>query len=457
MSLLALLLSAHLDGEAALRHASALASLGPHPWGSPRNRAAAEYVAAQFRAAGLAEVRLEEFESHGVRGANVVGVLRGGGSLPEFVVVGAHHDTAPEAPGAYDDGGGVGVVIEAARVLSQSAARPRTVIFVSWDGEEAWSTGRTTTAGSRAFLKGLGARSRDLTAALAVEMCGWKGGTPSVHPIAYADPLRPGGYVAAPDWLMAAVLSARSRGGERLRVGDPILSWLYQPAVRTFQVGLYGDDLSFLQAGLPAVQVSDSSFTAYYPWYHKPADTPDKIDAAALARIGDLVVEVVEALGRAPRGPAVQPRWIAAFGHVWGAPVVWAIGVVALALSLAAAVRTGVVPLGVRIAQAAAVGFLLWRHPVPTLWVFVPLLILTAFRPRGWPRLVGLLPLLALAGLGAAAWLRGFVRGVWPTPIDLAVAGLALALFWVTPRASSGGAPRRRSRGARGLGGNRSR
>ena len=47
-----LLLAAALDGEAALHHASALAALGPHPWGSPRAPVAAEYVASQFRAAG---------------------------------------------------------------------------------------------------------------------------------------------------------------------------------------------------------------------------------------------------------------------------------------------------------------------------------------------------------------------------------------------------------------------
>jgi acetylornithine deacetylase/succinyl-diaminopimelate desuccinylase-like protein len=95
--------SSSVDGNAALRHASALASLGPHPWGSPRSRAAAAYVAAQLRGAGLAEVRQEDFEVKGVRGVNVVGVLKGAG--PGMVVVGAHHDTAPDAPGAYDDGG----------------------------------------------------------------------------------------------------------------------------------------------------------------------------------------------------------------------------------------------------------------------------------------------------------------------------------------------------------------
>ena len=107
-ALLGLLLAASIDGEAALRHASALAALGPHPWGSPRNQAAATYVAAQLREAGLDEVELQAFERHGVRGTNVVATLRAPGD--EFVVIGAHHDTAPEAPGAYDDGGGVGIL-----------------------------------------------------------------------------------------------------------------------------------------------------------------------------------------------------------------------------------------------------------------------------------------------------------------------------------------------------------
>ena len=118
--ILGLLLAASVSGEGALRHASALAALGPHPWGSPRNQAAAAYVATQFREAGIDTVELAPFERHGVQGTNVIGTLRAPGE--EFVVVGAHHDTAPEAPGAYDDGGGVGILIELARVLAERRA-----------------------------------------------------------------------------------------------------------------------------------------------------------------------------------------------------------------------------------------------------------------------------------------------------------------------------------------------
>ncbi len=196
--LLGLLLAASIDGEAALGHASALAALGPHPWGSPRSEAAAQYVGAALRDAGLTEVDLQGFERHGIPGTNVIATLRG--PVDEIVVVGAHHDTAPEAPGAYDDGGGVGLLIELARVMAREPTRTRTFVFVSFDGEEAWATGRGRTAGSRAWIERLGPDARRIVGVVVIEMSGWKGGAPVLHPIAYADPRRAGRSVVAPGW-----------------------------------------------------------------------------------------------------------------------------------------------------------------------------------------------------------------------------------------------------------------
>ena len=76
-----LILAAAIDGSSALQHASRLAALGPHPWGSALGRGAAQYVASQLREAGLTDVRLEEFEQKGVRGTNVVALRPGGGRL----------------------------------------------------------------------------------------------------------------------------------------------------------------------------------------------------------------------------------------------------------------------------------------------------------------------------------------------------------------------------------------
>jgi hypothetical protein len=426
----ALLAAAAFDGQAALRHASALAALGPHPWGSPRALAAAQYVAVQLRDAGLADVRLQDFDTEGIHGINVVGKLPGPGA--EFVVIGAHHDSAPGAPGAYDDGGGVGVVIEAARVLARRS-RSRALVFVTWDGEEAWSTGHATTTGSRAFIKQLGASVRDMVAAVDVEMCGWKGGTPTIHPVPYADPLRPGRYHVVPAWAVGAALRGARSEGAPLTVGDPRLSWLYQPAVRTLRVKYYGDDLSFVQAGLPALFLSDSSFTAFYPWYHQPTDTPERIEAPALARMGQAVLGIVDELSRVKRGPATEAQWFAAFGHAFSWPILVALALLSVIPGLAHASSQRDGAFGLRLFQAALFGVFFWRHPVPALWIFLlPNVVGGLPRKRGGVA-IAVLPLLALVALGTVAWLRGFAGGLWIAGWELAIAALAFALVWAAP------------------------
>jgi hypothetical protein len=440
----AALLAAAVDGGAALRHASSLAALGPHPWGSPRGAVAAQYVEAELRAAGLEEVRLQPFTSGGIAGTNVLGVLRGNG--PEFIVLAAHHDTAPEAPGAYDDGGGVGVLIETARVLARQGRPARTIVFASFDAEESWSAGggqKGKTQGSRAYLASLGPDARNLVAAFDVEMCGWKGGRPVFHPIAYPDPARPGRYAITPAWLMRSALASG-----RFPVGDPYLSWLYQPGVRTFRIGLYGDDLSFLQGGQAALFTSDSSFTAYYPWYHLPSDTADKIDAASLARMGEGVLRIVDALGRVPRGPAVERDWFAAFGHVLGGTALYAIAFLSL-LPLAWRLRrAGGLALALGSLHAALFLYLLWRNPVPALWVFLLPNVFGRGR-RLWLTLLTALPLVLLVTLGVVAWSRGFVQGLWLSPLEIAAYGLALAAAYAVPT-GAGGASSKRSSGGGG-------
>lgn len=442
---LALVLAAAIDGEAALKHAAALSALGPHKWGSPLTAAAASYVESQFRAAGLDEVRQQPFTAQGLTGANVLGVLRAPG--PEFLLVGAHHDTAPEAPGAYDDGGGVGVLIEAARVLARDRERPRTLVFASFDGEEAWSTGKTQTAGSRAYLEKLGPGSRDLVAALVIEMCGWKSGTPVFHPIPYKDPLRPGRYGVTPAWLMRAALQGTRAAGEPFGVGDPLIPWLYQPAVRTFRAGLYGDDLSFVQAGLPAVFVSDSSLAAFYPWYHQPADTKDKLSAEALERVGRGVLGALGALSQAPRRAEPERQWFAAFGLVLGEGALLALGALTLLPGLWQGHRAGPRFLGLRLVQAALFGLLLWRHPVPALFALGLPTLLAWLGPR-LLLLAGLLPLALVGAVGLLGWQRDLVRGLWLEPWELAALAVALGLLLYRPGAAGPrkAAPARRKR-----------
>ena len=103
----------------------------------------------------------------------------------------------------------------------------------------------------------------------------------------------------------------------------------------------------------------------------------------------------------------------------------------------------------VRLAQALLTLLLLWRQPVPALWVLlIPLLLLPLAR-RWWAGLVALLPTLALAGLGASAWYRGAVGGLWLSAWELVLLAVALGLAFLGlgGRASSG-----RSRKAKAAG-----
>ena len=236
----------------------------------------------------------------------------------------------------------------------------------------------------------------------------------------------------APAWLVRAALEGSREAGSPLGVGDPYLSWLYQPAVRTFRVRLYGDDLSFLQAGHPALFASDSSFTAFYPDYHKPSDTADKLDAAALERMGRGVLGVVHALERVPRGPAEEPHWFAAFGRVVGWPWLLGLGAASLLPGLWRGWRgRRARPRRCASRRRSWPASSLWRHPVPALWLLLVPHLLLPWRRSWWTVLLALAPALGLLAIGASAWWRGAVNGVWLAPWEIAVAALALALAFL--------------------------
>lgn len=439
--ILPLLLAAGIDGAAALQHAARLSALGPHPWGSAVGRGAAQYVHAQLKDAGLSEVRFEDFEAAGIRGTNVVGVRRG--AARGILVIAAHHDTAPSAPGAYDDGGGVGVLIEVARAMAREG-RGRTVMFVSFDGEEGWSQG-VLCAGSNAFLERLGATSREITAALVIEMCGWRGGTPTLLPIAYADPMRPGRTVITPAWLAREAWAGAREGFPGTALGDRYVSWVYQPAVRAAPVLYYGDDVSFARRGIPALLASDSSFSAFYPWYHRPEDTADKLDAEALRRMGAAVLGAARRLEMAPPPERLEMQWFGAFGHVLERNALLAAGALSLLPLLVSVRSAGIVRLGLKGVQAAAFGVLLWREPVIALWCFGLAHLLAPLAARRWVRLAALTPAVALLLLLAGAYAKEMVRGTWLTSWELALLGTILLLALVPPPPRSGNAPARRT------------
>ena len=215
--------------------------------------------------------------------ANVVGVLRAGAPdrLPGAVVVGAHYDhlglggngsMAPEAHephlGADDNASGTAALLEAARILAAQRDRlRRDVYFVAFSGEEEGTLG--STAFSRHSPDGL--RLADVVAMLNMDMVGrLRNNQLTVL----------GGETAAEWRELVPAACAREQLGCTLS-GDG-----YGPS----------DHSPFYAAGVPVLHF----FTGAHEDYHKPSDTPDKINAIGGARVAMLVADVA-------REAAAQP------------------------------------------------------------------------------------------------------------------------------------------------------
>jgi len=84
---------------------------------------------------------------------------------------------------------------------------------------------------------------------------------------------------------MRAILLARatitSIGGFRASTQFPSIGGLAPDAIPG--IG-WSDHWSFAVHGWPALMVTDTAFFRY-PHYHRPSDTPDKVDYDKLARI----------------------------------------------------------------------------------------------------------------------------------------------------------------------------
>jgi Zn-dependent M28 family amino/carboxypeptidase len=213
-----------------------------------------------------------------VDSANVVAEIRGREKPAEVVLLGAHLDSWDLAVGAQDDGTGVAMVLETARLIARMKPGPRrTVRFVLFMNEENGSVG------SRGYAEAHGSE---------------------VH---------------------VAALESDAGAGRPLRVlvrsGEGAESFL-APLLRPLAVlgmdtvprhsTMYGADLHSLarKRGLPTVHLFQDS-THYFDVHHSAADTLDKIDPAALAQstaaTAWLTWSLADAAGTLPPPPVEPP------------------------------------------------------------------------------------------------------------------------------------------------------
>ena len=259
---------ARVDANRVLRDIETLAiDIGPREATSRRYARAADWVERRLTSLGYRvrreTVRVPAGNSWGVpvragTSANLIAERPGLGRSTKHVVVGAHLDTVPQAPGAEDNASGVAVLLELAR-LAAVAPPEVPVRFIAFGAEEPRGSGDALHHfGSQQHVDKLSRAERDAIAGMmSLDRVGVR-----------ADfvPVCQGG----PDGtrLRTAVRRAGNRAGIPTQACENRTS----------------DHWSYEKVGVPAVRLGSIP----YAGYHSRRDLPDVVSRNQLDRVGRL-------------------------------------------------------------------------------------------------------------------------------------------------------------------------
>ncbi|MDP8928617.1 MAG: M28 family peptidase, partial [Actinomycetota bacterium] len=129
------------SAERAFSHVERIAER-PHPVGSAANADVRDYLVDQLTALGLRPTVQEATAARTVNGAETVARVHNiharieGRNPTGHVVLVAHYDSVPNAPGAADDGAGVAAILEIARAFASGSPPQNDVDIVLTDAEE---------------------------------------------------------------------------------------------------------------------------------------------------------------------------------------------------------------------------------------------------------------------------------------------------------------------------------
>ena len=228
---------------------------GPRPAGSAAERRAHARVEKRFRAAGL-RIAHDRFRvpGHG-RSRNVVGIFDTPADC--LVVLIAHTDSVPPAPGADDNASGVGTLVALAPRL-RTVGPACDVWLIASGAEERPYTGQADHLGARAAVPRVKQRAGDLRFVLSLDEVG-RGTT---------------FHLRSP----AANPRAASRAGSSARAAAPCAG---SPTPARGN----SDHREFALAGLPAAKLGVPDD----PLRHTAADTPSRLQPRAFVKVRAIV------------------------------------------------------------------------------------------------------------------------------------------------------------------------
>jgi glutaminyl-peptide cyclotransferase len=270
--------SASFSGERAMEHVRAQVALGPRSPGSSQSQKCREYIIRQLREFGY-KVEDDSFISQTPMGAirmhNLI--ARKESESKGVIAFATHYDTkmieGKRFVGANDGGSSTGLVLELARVLAdRKDALDYWFLFL--DGEEAfveWST-FDSTYGSRHLAHR------------------WKedGTVSKIHALILLD------MIGDKDLDICYETNSTKRLMDL--VWDTAAKVGLQSILSRTRSAISDDHVSFLDVGIPSVDIIDFDYGPGNSYWHTPQDTLDKISAQSLENAGKLVLAMLPEL-----------------------------------------------------------------------------------------------------------------------------------------------------------------
>jgi hypothetical protein len=302
----------HFSTDNARAHVEMLAgTIGSRPVGTPESARGRQYIIDLLRLYGF-DVRVQEIDARRpelgrtTHVANIIAV-RAGAERAAIGIV-SHSDSVPEAPGAADDGFGVAVSLEAARVLSAQTNRRHSLMVLVTDGEEAGLMGAAGLTSDREVMD-------RLQAYVNLEAVGSAG-------TALLFETGPGNTWIVKPWARAA---PHPRGASY--------------AIEVYRRLPNDTDFSILKRrdipGLNFAPIGDSYA------YHTARDTADRLSTRTLQYSGENVVETVERLDALDLSArSMSDATYFDIGQTaaltWGSVTAWFLALIALVVGLLA-------------------------------------------------------------------------------------------------------------------------
>lgn len=222
-----------------------------------------------------------KYEEHSLASHNVIATRKPDpeNDTGQVIIIGAHHDSVPDSPGANDNASGVSAVLELARVFADYPVDTE-VRFVTFGAEE-WGL-----FGSAYYVENLPEAEQERV-------------------VAYFNMDMIGSEDAGAEYPLGGLIMY-TVDGEKNTVTDFGAASAVKMIGEMLPYGEEGrsDHWSFHEAGIPAATFIHSPLE---PWYHQPEDTIDRIDKEKLEEVARIIGAATYQIAR-PETPELTTR-----------------------------------------------------------------------------------------------------------------------------------------------------